>query len=238
MRIITPSEIQQVAWEGTLAPLGAAFKDPVPLPRVTIGEPAFWSAEQALEGETGKKWSPPANGDRYTLVRLACTLHAPDSARTRYAEATLTADLRPRQGARLIIAHDLYPQRLTAEDKASYTVKLGPELKFADLLDAKLLEVGAEIEYHKVFPVIQGFGLGERRPYWRFAHHSANPLLGSQSVYLVVAAPRDAGDVQIGIELVATLETRYGPIRVGLPEQAQAQVSRTIKGAFSAGDAG
>ncbi len=78
--------------------------------------------------------------------------------------------------------------------------------------------------------MIQGFGLGERRPYWRFAHHSANPLLGSQCVYLVVAAARDAGDVQIGIELVATLETRYGPIRVGLPEQAQAQISRTIKG--------
>ncbi len=121
MKIITPTEIEQVAWEGTLAPLGATFKDPVPLPRVTIGEPAFWSAEQALEGETGKKWSPPATGERYTLVRLACTLHPPDSSRTRYAEATLTADLRPRQGERLIVAHDLYPQRLTAEDKGSLT---------------------------------------------------------------------------------------------------------------------
>jgi hypothetical protein len=229
MKIITPTEIEQVAWEGTLAPLGATFKDPVPLPRVTIGEPAFWSSEQALEGETGKKWSQPATGERYTLVRLACTLHPPDSSRTRYAEATLTADLRPRQGERLIVAHDLYPQRLTAEDKGNFTVKLSPEFKFADVLDVKLLELGTEIEYHKVFPVIQGFGLGERRPYWRFAHHSANPLLGSQCVYLVVAAARDAGNVQIGIELVATLETRYGPIRVGLPEQAQAQVSRTLR---------
>ena len=45
MKIITPTEIDQVAWEGALAPLGAAFKDPVPLPRVTIGEPL---ARQAI----------------------------------------------------------------------------------------------------------------------------------------------------------------------------------------------
>ena len=230
MRIITPDEIEQVAWEGALEPLGAAFKEAAPTPRVTLGEPVCWPAEQAMEGETGKKWTPPAGDTRYTLVRLACTLHPPDGPRTRYTEATLTADLRPRQGERLIVAHDLYPQRLTAETKGTYTVKLGPDLKFADVVEAKLLEVGAEIEYRKVFPVVQGYGLGERRPYWRFAHHAASPLVGCQSVYLVVAAPRDAGDVQLGIELVATLETRYGPIRVGLPQEAQAQISRTIQG--------
>lgn len=42
MRIITPAEIEQVAWEGTLEAVGASFKDPAALPRVTIGEPAFW----------------------------------------------------------------------------------------------------------------------------------------------------------------------------------------------------
>jgi hypothetical protein len=173
-----------------------------------------------------------AAGRRYALYAgaLACTLHPPDSSRTRYTEATLIADLRPRQGERLIVAHDLYPQRLTAESNGSYTVKLGPELKFADVIEAKLLEVSAEIEYRKVFPVIQGFGLGERRPYRRFEHHSANPLLGCQSVYLVVAAPRNAGDVQLGVELIATLETRYGIFRAGLPAEAQAQIVRTIGG--------
>ena len=74
MRIITPAEIERVAWEGTLEPLGAAFKEPTLLPRVTLGEPVWWPAGQALESETGKKWSPPAGDTRYTLVRLACTL--------------------------------------------------------------------------------------------------------------------------------------------------------------------
>lgn len=230
MRIITPPTIERVAWEGPLEPLAASFRDSIAPPIVTIGEPAWWPAEQAMESETGKKWAPPAGDQRYTLVRLACTLHPPAASRSRYTEATLTADLRPRQGERLIVAHDLYPRRLTAETKGSYTVKLGPDLKFADAFEAKLLEVGAEIEYLKVFPVVQSYGLGERRPYWRFEHHSASPLAGCQSVYLVVAAARDAGDIRLGVELVARLETRFGPIRLGLPEEAQAQISRTIGG--------
>ena len=41
-------------------------------------------------------------------------------------------------------------------------------------------------------------------------------------------APEGAGGVRLSIELVATLETRYGPIRVGLPEEARAHVGRVI----------
>src|SRR5690242_3958045 len=104
MRIITPTEIERAAWEGTLEPLGASFKDPAALPKVTIGEPAFWAAEQALAGETGKQWSPPADGKRYALVRLACTLHPLAEPRARFAEATLAVTLRPRAGERLIVA--------------------------------------------------------------------------------------------------------------------------------------
>ena len=58
MRIITPTEIEHVAWEGYLEPLGETFKG-APSPRVTLGEPAWWPAEQAMEGGTGKKWTPP-----------------------------------------------------------------------------------------------------------------------------------------------------------------------------------
>jgi len=31
------------------------------------------------------------------------------------------------------------------------TVKLSPELKFASVLDAKLLDIGADIDYHQDF---------------------------------------------------------------------------------------
>lgn len=71
--------------------------------------------------------------------------------------------------------------------------------------------------------------MGESHPSWQFAHHAAHPLLGCQSVYAVLDAPGDAGGVRLSVELIATLETRFGGIiRVGLPEEARAHVSRVI----------
>ncbi len=231
MRITTPTQIEpdQVAWEGTLEPLAEAFKGAPPRPRVTLGEPAWWPAAEAVESETGQEWTPPSSQRRYTLVRLACTLHPPEERQSHYSEAALNAYLRPHSaGAGRVVAHDLYPRRLTAEETGTFTIGLGPDLKFADVLDVKLLEVGAEIEFPQVFPVVQGYGLGERRPYWRFAHHSGHPLLGCQSVYAVLDAPREADGVRITIELVATLETRWGPIRLGLPQAARSHIRRII----------
>jgi hypothetical protein len=144
MRIVTPDTIEQVAWEGYLEPLGKTLRSAPALPRVTLGEPVWWSAAQALEGETGKTWSPPAGGRRYTLVRLSCTLHPPDDRHTRYTEATLAAYLRPRQGDGHALAHDLYPQRLTAESTGKITVALKPDLKFAEVVEVGLLEVGRD----------------------------------------------------------------------------------------------
>lgn len=230
MRIVTPSEIEQVAWEGNLEPPAQMYRgvrSAAALAPVTVGEPVWWAPEEALESQTGKKWMPPAGDRQYTLLRLACSLHPPAEGRARYNEATLSAYLRPRQGIELVIAHDLFPQRLTAEDKGKFTFGLGPDLKFGALA-ASLLEVGAEIEYHKVFPVIQGYGLGESRPYWKFAHHATKPLLGCQSVYVVLAAPKDARGVRLSVELIATLETRWGPITVGLPEEVRDHLSWTI----------
>ena len=98
-------------------------------------------------------------------MRLSCTLHPPDDRHTRYTEATLAAYLRPHQGSGSVLAHDLYPQRLTVENKDTFTVGMGPDLKFGEIVDVSLFEVGAEIEYRRVYPVIQGFGLGESAPY-------------------------------------------------------------------------
>jgi hypothetical protein len=228
MQIITPTEIEHVAWEGYLVPSGQVFRGARPTPRVTLGEPVWWPAEEAMQSETGKQWTSPSGGRRYTLLRLVCTLHPPDDPRTRYAEATLSVYLRPRHDVGPVVAHDLYPQRLTAESQGKISVALKPDLKFAEVVKVSLLEAGVEIEHHNVFPVIQAFGLGESRPYWQFAHHAANPLLGCQSVYAVLDAPGDAGGVRLSLELTATLETRYGPLRAGLPEEAQVHLSRTI----------
>jgi hypothetical protein len=227
MQIVTPNEIEHVAWEGSLDTMGAVYKGLEALPRVTIGEPATWPAEQAVEIQTGHKWTPPAADRHYTLLRLDCTLHKPADAHARFAEAMLTVDLRPRDGAGSVLAHDLYPQRVAATDTRKLTLKLGPTLKFGPV-NVNLAEAQTEIQHHNTFPVIQAYGLGESRPYWAFAHHSTNPLLGCQSVYVVLSAPKDAGAVRLQVELVATLETRYGPLRLGLPKSASAQVSREI----------
>ena len=233
MHIVTPTEIEHVAWEGRLEPLGEVFRSAESLPRVTLGEPATWPAEAAMESETGRAWTPPASlvARRYTLVRLSCTLHPLSDHRSRYAEADLAAYLRPkRAGSGKVVAHDLFPRQETVEETGTFKLGLGPELKFINLVDVRLLEVGAEIEYPQVHPVIQGYGLGENCPYWRFIHHSGRPLAGCQSVYAVLAAPAAADGIRLTVELIATVETKFGPVRLGLPEEAKAHVSRVIAG--------
>jgi len=231
MRIAALSNVEHVAWEGELEPLGeeVMFKGigGDETARVTLGQPEQWAPELALESQTGKKWAPPAGDRKYTLLRLACTLHPPADQHTRYTRATLQVYLSPQQGIGLPIAHDLYPLKLSVEDKGKRTITLGPELKFGTV-DIKLLEVGAELEFVKSFATIEGFGLGESQPYWRFAHHAARPLLGSQAVYLVLAAPTDAGGVRLSAGLDATLETRWGPLRVGTPQSARDALVWTV----------
>ena len=46
-------------------------------------------------------------------------------------------------------------------------------------------------------------------------------------VYVVVAQP-GAGAVRGSVELVVTVETRFGPLRLGLPEEARAHVGFVI----------
>lgn len=229
MRIVTPTEIEEIAWDGYLEPPGDRMRSLEPLPRVTLGEPAWWPAEVALEAETGQTWTPPRPGRHYTLLRLALTLHPPEERRTVYTEATLRAYLRAARGhGAPVVAHDLFPRRTTAERKGTISLGLGPDLKFGGLAEVSVGEVGAEIEFHRVYPVVQAFGLGEPGPYWRFAHHGSNPLLGCQSVYAVLDAPKDAGGVRLSVELVATLETRTGPLRVKVPDEAHANLSCVV----------
>jgi hypothetical protein len=229
MKIITPTKIEHVVWEGVLEPPGEA-KRGAESARVTIGEPAAWSVEEAMEFETGKTWTTPEGDKRYKLVRLVFTLHPPEDSRTRYTEATLTAYLHPRNGSGTVIAHDLYPQRISATgNKSKFSVGLGADLKFTEAIQVGLPKAGYEIEFQKAFPVVQGFGLGESNPYWQFSHHSANPLIGCLSVYIVLAVSGKTNKVEIGIELIATQETKFGFIRLGLPEEARAYILRTIK---------
>ncbi|HEY0602955.1 MAG TPA: hypothetical protein VGD58_08585 [Herpetosiphonaceae bacterium] len=231
MKITTPTEIKDVAWEGELeAPAVSYAPSSSSRPVVTIGQPEIWTAADALENEVGKKWVPPIGGASYWLLRLACTLREP-AGRERITEAQQTLYLLPQnRGApdSATYAYSLFPDRLSVEDKTDFNVSLGPELSFASGAGFKLGELGATIEYRKVFPVIQSFGAGEPSPYWRFQPHAAHPLVGSQFVYAVVVARPGVDAIRATVELTVTVETRFGPVRFGTPREEKPQLTFTI----------
>ena len=108
MRIAAGTEIERVAWEGALEPLGETYRAALSA-RVTLGEPVWWSAAEALKSQTGKEWAPPAGGRVYTLVQLTCSLHEPTAARTRYRRATLAATLSPQYGSGRVFGSKIAP---------------------------------------------------------------------------------------------------------------------------------
>lgn len=217
-----------LAWDGQLEPLGETMRSAPPPPRISLGQPMVWDVAAAVKNELGRDWTPPRADLAYALVGLACTLHPLANKDGRYTTARLEAYLRPRYGSGPAFAHDLFPLRHTVQDKGKFTVGLTPELKFADVIDAKLLEVGVEKEHTAVYPVIQAYGLGEPNPYWEFQQHSQFPLQGSQKLYLLAAGPADA-PLMLRLNLIATVEhRRWGLIPYGPPQSASDQLTFTI----------
>jgi hypothetical protein len=231
MHIITPTEITSVAWEGELvAPAVSYALSTQERPVVTIGRPEMWTVAEALENQVGQKWTPPLGDADYWLVRLACTLRNP-SGRQTITEAEQRLYLRPRNssaGQAAAYAFSLFPDRLGVEDRGEVSASLGPELKFADGSGFSVGQLGARIECRQVFPVIQGYGAGESTPYWVFKPHAAHPLEGSQYVYAVTVARANAGGIRASVELVVTVETQFGPVRFGAPEEANVHTRFTI----------
>jgi hypothetical protein len=231
MHIITPAEIQAIAWKGELIPPPTAKAvRSAESPVVTIGQPEIWPVAEALENEVGHKWTPPLGEASYWLVRLACTLRDP-SGPPRLTEATQTLYLRPKNPGPeepSTYAFSLFPDRLGAEDKTEFSASLGPELKFASGAGFSVGQLGAKIEYRKVFPVIQSYNAGQSTPYWIFKPHATYPLDGSQFVYAVLVARAWAGGIRANVELVVTVELPFGLARFGLSEEAKANTRFVI----------
>lgn len=225
---LDPQQADALAWDGALEPLGETMRSAPMPPRISLGQPAIWDAAAAVKSELGRDWTQPRADLAYVLVGLACTLHPLTDGDGRYATARLEAYLRPRYGPGPAFAHDLFPLRHTVQDKGKFTVGLTPELKFAQAIDAKLLEVGVEKEHTAVYPVIQAYGLGEPNPYWEFQQHSQFPLQGSQKLYLLAAGPADV-PLALRLNLVATVEyRRWGLIPYGPPQSATDRLTFTL----------
>ena len=228
MEIVTPAEIESVAWEGELvAPEMYRSAGPASGPLATIGRPEVWPAAEVLRGDGGQEWVPPMGNASFWLVRLACTLHEP-GGRLRITEAQQNLELVPNpEDLGEAYAFSLFPERLAVEDSAVFNISLGPELSFGDAT-VKVGEIGATINYRKVFPVIQSYGAGESNPSWIFKPHARHPIGGSQFVYAVVVSRESPQGIRGSVELVVTAETHLGPLRYGTPREATADTSFTI----------
>ncbi len=233
MYIQTPSTIETVAWEGELVAPATSYGirgGRAGRPVATVGRPEVWPVPQVLQSkalvdEAVPTWTPPLGNAEFWLVRLACTLRQPGGA-SKITEAEQRLALRPRNTAaepRTTYAYSLFPDRMGVEDSAELAVSLAPELKFGKEVQVKAGQLGAKIDYRKVFPVVQSYGAGEPTPYWVFRSHRKRPIDGSQFVYAVVAAEKAADGIRALVSLTATVESKFGPIRWGLPEEAKAQ---------------
>jgi hypothetical protein len=231
MNFATPETIADVAWQGELVAPENSFGPKSPSrPLVTIGQIELWRAEEALETEVGKKWTPPLGDANYWLVRLACTLHGPDSMPIGEAQQTLALRPRnPRERPEAVYAFSLFPERLTAEQKGELSAALGPELKFGDAASLKAGQLSAKIELRKVYPVIQSYGAGEPTPYWIFKAHASQPIEGTQFVYAVIVDRAGADGVQADVDITVTAQSQFGPIRYGSPRELRRKASWLIQ---------
>lgn len=230
MRIDAPTEIKEIAWEGYLEPPETVKSNgDVPRPVVTIGKPEIWDTADALKNEVNQVWTPPLTAASFWLVRLACTLREPPGLPS-ISEVEQSLYLRPKNrlaGPESAYAYSLYPDRLTAESKTDFTLSLGPALKFGEA-ELKVGELGAAIEYRKVYPVIQSYQAGTSTPYWLFKPHATHRLEGNQFVYTILAAQSGAGGIRVSLDLKVTIESDWGPLRFAPPEQARANLSFTV----------
>ncbi len=225
MHIKSPDQIENVAWEGELASSETmktfSFRSTrEQQPKVTIGRPELWRVGEALKNEVDREWTPPLGDADFRLLRLACSLHEL-KGKSKFVEATLALSLRPASPDGAAYAFSMFPDRLGIENQAEFNVSLGPEATFATGAGFKLGELGAKIDYKKVFPVIESYGAGESHSYWTFKNHEAKPLQGCQLVYaVIVARPGDAG-IRGEIQLTASVDDGARIFRFRPPEEVE-----------------
>ena len=116
-------------------------------------------------------WNKPIGNRDYTLVRLSSTLYSLKQKHAHYQDVKLIASMVPlnRQGD--VTAYTLYPDRITSTRQGKVSVKLTPQLKFVEAIDAKLGEAGVEIDYPYALPVVQAYGQGQSQG--RMAVHAS-----------------------------------------------------------------
>jgi hypothetical protein len=207
------------AWEGALAPPKGVFAPPgEKLPTVSIGRPVWWDGEDIL----GEKWTPPAGGNRYGLVRFAFSLRPEGRKVVRRAE--LMVSLEAENGGGAPVVFDLLPKVTTEDKTGSFKATVGLDFKFLSLAQAE-----TTIDFTQKVPVIVADGIGESIARWLFVSGRAHPLVGSQLVYAILEMPAGKSAARASLHLSAEVATSLGPIRGILPREASEHLSWVLK---------
>ena len=213
------------AWAGALESPAVSFaKGPGELPKVSIGQPVWWSDPRKL----GADWVQPAGGKRYGMARFAYSLTPVERQTVDSVEFTLSfnslgSPQRP-------IAFDLMPGLTTEEQTGKRKFTLDPKMKFANVVEFSGIQAGVEIDVKQAHVVSSIYGLGESDAGWTFKARPAHPLVGSQMVFVILEIPPDAQAARVTVRLSAQVDAPlWGKMRGQLPEEAQAQTQFVLQ---------
>jgi hypothetical protein len=113
--------------------------------------------------------------------------------------------------------YDLFPRDLYEGESRVVSVELGPELKVGEV-SGSLGKISTDLRIGQIEPVIVGwFGAGEREPRWELRPREKT-LIGIRNVWLWIEVPRECQRARLAVRVSGDVQTRFGPIPVGLKE--------------------
>ncbi|MBI3241847.1 MAG: hypothetical protein HYZ49_06080 [Chloroflexi bacterium] len=206
-------------WEGELMRATGMLSVPGErLPALSISKPVWWS-DQTLMGEG---WTPPATGRRYGLTRFAYSIRPAERQSVRYVDIVVYLHAKG-DGLRPVV-FDLLPKAAKEEQAGTLTVGISPDFKFVAPENAP-----AALSLRQNILAVTADGLGENAAHWAFAVRSTTPLAGSQATYIIVELMPGVEAARASLQLVAEIDTPYGPVRGLLPSSQRNALSWVLE---------
>ncbi len=194
-------------WEGELMRATGMLAAPGErLSALSIAKPTWWSDQMLM----GQGWTPPSSGRRYGLARFAFSLRAAERQSVRYVDMVVYLHAKG-EGLRPVIC-DMIPKAAKEGQAGIMTVGISPDFKFTAPETAT-----ATLSLPQSIYTVTADGIGENAAHWAFAVRSATPLAGSQIVYALVELMPGVEAARASLQLVAEIETPFGPVRGLLP---------------------
>ena len=119
------------------------------------------------------------------LIHIPFTIHEP-SEDSYYQKIKFKIDLANRD----ISAFDLLPKNVTSKVEVAKTYILSPQFTFKEV-EVKVGELGYEVRFDSLRPIISAFGIGESQFYWIYTSQENQRLFpGTRHVLIVLQVPK------------------------------------------------